>query len=686
MATGAEALSAWLRKKAKTADQVVALEESLLAGRFARYAARRLWAFGLARTFGAIVHFVELAFLFDVFSAKPFIASIALQNVTLVADAFFWGALEGLRRRIRVLGPTSEAAGLVARYMTLASWVSIAAIALPLGVALFGREADKMLHLYALACGVRLAADVLVRTYYSGVFAHGRVHRPMWSVFVSPVLLGGLTVLLWEKAEGYSFFIALLVSVVASRALILVFTDRAYRRFRVPRPTLRLFTRGALGVVDRSSVIAGVANTSTRVGGVILLAAIVPSLVAVDLGGDDATVEPFAFSLHLAAPFILMASQWAFVFYHDWKRVEGDLSATLVRVLERRLSVVAVAVAVVAWVPACTLVYLYVGWEQSWPTLVSIGIAMMGTSVWSSLQMRRFSHGEHVHQTASAIALVAIVAAALAADASGTDVVAFYAIVAAGPWAAIVLQLLIARWRSRTGTGVLPSVASFVKAVERARGPVVVWDARSDAGGAVAIRIAEHLGTRGAVVRGGTRIVWFESPPQTTRVAWLELGAGRISTLARVDAPDGERRRALAERGVVSAPDRAADEDTLAREHAALFPGGFVVRVGSAAPPSFLALPAVTRQAIWRDALRSRFGARGRSGYWVTSLGDDGSPSAIFVAPLAPGPPSLENRARWRSSLEAAEWRLRPEPPTSPHHPFGDDGVKVEPDAGIVEA
>ncbi|HVH44805.1 MAG TPA: hypothetical protein VM925_20770, partial [Labilithrix sp.] len=404
--SGRDALAAWLASRAQLSERIVVLEEALLSGRFGSYAARRLGAFGLSRAAGVFVHLVELTWLFEIFSAKPFVASIALQNVTLVVDAFFWGALEGLRRRIRELGPTSEAATLVTRWMTIASWVGLAAIVLPIGVAMFGERQHAMLHLYALACGVRLAADVVLRTYYSGVFAYARVHRPIWSTLLAPLIVIGVTVVLWDAFGGWSFVAALFVSLFVSRTLLFVFTRRAYRRLRVPRPRLRLLTRGAARSLDREAILAGIANLSTRLGGVVLLAALVPSLAAIEGPDDEPVLEPFAFALHLAAPFLLVASQWAFVFYHDWKRVERAEASRLARLLERRLMTSAVVIGIVSAAIAGGLVLLFVPWAEAWPTLASIAVATIGMSIWTSLQLRRFTHGEHVHQAISAGMLV----------------------------------------------------------------------------------------------------------------------------------------------------------------------------------------------------------------------------------------------------------------------------------------
>ncbi len=107
--SGQARLAAWLRTRA--GDGVAALEQALLGGGFWRFAVRRLWVFLFARGWATALHVVELTFLAEIFSARSFVASLALQNATLVIDAFWWGALEGLRRRIRAIGVRDRRAG-----------------------------------------------------------------------------------------------------------------------------------------------------------------------------------------------------------------------------------------------------------------------------------------------------------------------------------------------------------------------------------------------------------------------------------------------------------------------------------------------------------------------------------------------------------------------------------------------
>ncbi|HVJ92194.1 MAG TPA: hypothetical protein VM580_20480, partial [Labilithrix sp.] len=327
--TGADELARWLKKHAARPRSIFALEEALLSGRFAVYAARRLLAFFLSRAWAAALHIVEFTYLAEIFSARPFVASLALQNVAMVVDALYWGALEALRRRLRELGPGSEAAALTTRWMATGAWAGGAIVVVPVARAAWSwhlaGNAPSILEAYALVCALRLAADIVLRTYYSGIFAHQRVHRPAWSTLVGPLLLVFVTVLCWDALAGWSFPIALVVSVAGSRALLCVFSARAYRAARIPSPSLRLVPRRLkfAGANHRDVVLAAIANVSTRMGGLVLLAAVIPSLAAGDAFAE-VDVSPFAFAVHLAAPLLFMTSQWSGVFYHDWKRLESE--------------------------------------------------------------------------------------------------------------------------------------------------------------------------------------------------------------------------------------------------------------------------------------------------------------------------------------------------------------------------
>ena len=672
--TGFEALATWLKRRAARAGEYVAVEDALLAGRFPRYALRRLAAFVIARGWGVGLHVIELTWLAQVFSAKPFIASLALQNVTLIIDAWLFGALEGLRRRSRELGPGNDASALTTRWLTVAIWIAVAVVAIPVGRALWGFIADEntpsLFHVYAMVCALRLAADIVLRTYYSGVFAHHRVYRPLWTPLVPPTVVVALTLLLWAPLAGWGFPIALAASVAVSRALLFVYTRRAYRFRRIPRPHWRLrWTRkrrpkerpedpaeqAARKRLLRDAFLGGAANTTTRLGAVVLLAAVIPSLARPDVFENEApAVEPFAFALHVAAPLLYIASQWGLVFYHDWKRVEGELAETLAHHLHRRILITAVAVAICSWAAASGLVLVWVSSSDAWLTLAALFPGMLGLSLWTALQLRGFARGEFVRQAASASAMLLVLWLALSATFLGTDT--WYIALGAGPWAAIALDALFGLFRRPPAIGEVESLAAWERTLRATRVPVTVWEARAVQNASrVVTRITAKLAERGAVVRTNKGLLWFERAPFTPREEWLRAGAGALVSLeggapAEPGAIQSARLEASGRLGRPTAPDLGV----LAASFTRRFPDGLVLHVGRSAPRSFLALAASVRQGIWRDALRSQRAMRSRSGWFVTVYAPHGATRVVFATPR---PVTSDAAAGWYAELAPFGWR-----------------------------
>lgn len=664
--TGAAALSAWLAVRAKNADRVLAVEEALLSRRFPAYAARRLSGFALTRAWGTAIHLVELTLLAGIFSARALVASLAFQNAALVIEAAHWGATEALRRRLRELGPGAPAAGLVRRWLTATTWLALACALAPIahGAWLARARAGEPAVLvgYGMAVGLRLAIDLLLRTYYSGVYAHGRVYRPLVTFLASPLVLLGVTWLGFEVVGGWSFPLGVVLATAVSRGASFVFIRRAYRVGRVPSPPLRLelFPRALRqheprGVRLADVALAAIASTSSRIGSVVLLAAVVPSLSAA-MASEDEEVQRLALSLHLAAPLFALASQWGSVFYHDWKRVEGEASARLARVLARSLAAVALVVAVVAWGAVAVLVSRFVPWTFAEPTLLALAPATLGASVWAALQLRGFAHGAFVDQAASAIAMMLVVWLALGANVFGEE--GWYVAIGAGPWLAVLLHVVlgrIPRLRLRSGAP-LESLPVFVRALERRRGELVLGEARLTAnGGAVAVRLARVLGEGGACVRVRRTLLWFEEAPGRGLAGWLASTGGLLADARELGRGAGAD---LARRAATRTPEHADEESAFARlsaAHARAFPEGFVLEVGGGAPARFLALPPSVRQAIWRDAVRDVEGRRRpRSGFGVVAWAPEGAIRAIFAAPKPL--PSGEART-FREAVEAASLR-----------------------------
>jgi len=672
--SGQARLSAWLR--ARTGDRVVALEQALLGGTFWRFAFRRLWVFFFARGWATALHVVELTFLAEIFSARSFVASLALQNATLVIDAFWWGALEGLRRRIRSIGMRAEAQVLTTRYMTLAFWIGLAGCGVPIARAAWrwhGGEAPTMLDAYALVCLVRLALDMVLRAFYSGVYAYGRVHRPAWAAPAAPTILVGTTVVLWPWLAGWSFVPALLLSVLGSRALLAWFSLRAYRFAHVPLPAWRWRWWGR--AVDfrliGESALAGTANLTSRLASVVLLGAVLPSL-----GVADAEVQLLAFVLHLSAPLILVTTQWGFIFYHDWKRLEADSAAVLARQLHRGLLAVGVAVAIGAWGATVLLVRGFAGaqWPLVAPIVHALLPAYLGLSIWTALQLRGFSRGEFVSQALSAAVVIGgVVAGGLAIGTVGGgmpagDVRVWYFTLAACPWIAVVAHEFLARGLGTPDARAATTLNAWVQRLRRQRRPVAVWRARlaGPRAAALAVEVGRLLASRGQVLAWRGWLLAFERGPGRPRDEWVVRCAGLVTVFEHLHSSSGAHAvDDLVALGWLAPPVREAAAAALAREHERVFPGGFTLHVGHRPPAAFRALPADVRQAIWRDAIRRVAGGRHRASaaspaWQVSAFAPGGGLTHVFVRPrVVDGVPdrAADERA-WAARLQQSSWRI----------------------------
>jgi hypothetical protein len=365
------------------------------------------------------------------------------------------------------------------------------------------------------------------------------VHRPAWAAPIAPTLLVGLTVALWPWLGGWSFVVALLVSVLGSRALLGWFSLRAYRLAHVPLPAWRWRWPGRtfdFRLVG-DSALAGMANLTTRLASVVLLGAVIPSL-----GAADAEVQLVAFVLHLAAPLVLVTTQWSYIFYHDWKRLEADSAAILARQLHRGLLAVGAWVAVGAWAVTALLVRAFTGGDGPWavvaPIVFALAPAYLGLSIWTALQLRGFSRGEFVSQALSAaVVMGSVLAAGIAIGTSGGglpdgDVRIWYITLAACPWIAVVAHAILARGLRAPDARAATTLNAWVQRLRRQRRPVAVWRARlaGPRAAAITVEVGRLLASRGQV------LAWHRTLAR--RVAGPVRGPGdRVRSPAR-----GERR------------------------------------------------------------------------------------------------------------------------------------------------
>jgi hypothetical protein len=481
-------LEAYLAAVARAEAERPALEESLLGGRFLRYARHRLTGFAAARLAATLVTLVEYLLLARLIGGKRLLGSLAVANACQLAVAFWWGGLEVLRTRVRA---QSKAAA----QREISAWLGHAGLAAALALAAAAAAAAiagaTVASMYALVCVARLAVDLVARTLYSGVYARARIYRPTLSLVVAEPI-GLVAVAAGARALGpWAFPAGLLVATLVSRGLGVAYTLRAYRAQRLPRPRPTL--RGAR-VATPATLLAGAANLATRAPSLLVLA-------LVSAGARDRAV-----TFHVVAPLLVAAATWTQVFYLDLKRLEGPAPAILLARLERALARLALAAGPVLWLLALGAA----GWAGAppGPGLAAALLALfVGQSAMAAFQLAHFVRGRFLRLAAS-----------------GT-------LVAAG--------LVLAARPALAAAALLAGVAVLLAAVRAPRPPPAGARRRSAtlATPLGARALAAWLAERAADVEvRGARVAWLEDRGPIDDASLVVAAAGLLAQLG--PAPD----------------------------------------------------------------------------------------------------------------------------------------------------
>ena len=169
--------------------------------------------------------------------------------------------------------------------VTINTWINYAlrwglvaifvAVGISAATCVYGHREPSVLDAYAIVCAVRLAVDLVARTYYSGVYALERVHRPLYTILITDPVGLFLVLALFPYLGIWCFPVGLTATVILSRGLSIYYTSRKYALLRSPTPRIRLLARrgrkGARAKREWGLVLrAGTANLSSRVGSLLV--------------------------------------------------------------------------------------------------------------------------------------------------------------------------------------------------------------------------------------------------------------------------------------------------------------------------------------------------------------------------------------------------------------------------------
>jgi hypothetical protein len=676
-------LDRWFHRQAAREARIVVLEEALLGGRLRQYAWYRLRYFFATYLVESAAHAVLVLYLFEALAWDNFIVVLVAVAATQLVSHFWWGALESMRAQVRDLhrsGKPHRIPAAVGAWLSFSLIPAAALLVVAVGwvVAYAAGPGIGATEVYVATLLLRLAVDLPVRCYHSGIYAMRRVYKPL-SATIAPELIGLATMLaLWQVIDIWALVVSSLLVTGVLTVLTVEYTRRVYH-FLGFRPLdevdLPHFHRALAGRWREFSQ-AGASHAVMALDSLVVLAL----LYSAETDSESLVV------LFLTMPTIRAGADWARLLYFDLKRLELRLFTNLRRRFDRYTALLAWLLGLAFWVVAMVITTAFYGY---WVGDLSIALLafFLARSVLARLQLQAFADGAYASVIWTGALLVAgIAAVSVAADGEAARL---GGVAVAAAVCAVVLEqvtrvkrahgepgtaLLTLEWLGQLGHVRVPVRVASARLVG-ASGPERL-DARSRAERdrwrleQLAQSAARRLGHRGAAAWiGPDRIVWFEAPAEEERritSRWLQRASGGlIAGIVTREAASGEEALLAAARADLLGPSSAhlltpivpVDEADARRTFAELVPGGIVYSPDEPVPSELAALTGSELRAIMFDAAafaRDLGTGRRQSKYDVTPLCAGGELRLIFVADPHAG---RKRRARWRQRVTALNVR-----------------------------
>lgn len=334
----------WLVAWRQRMDSLPRLEDALLGEAPLRYATYRLKYVMVRALLRTVFRLAELALFVSALPFEVLGPVLLVRSTMLVGESLWWGSLETLRRDVRTLHAAGNSpVGVIRQWLSLAccagGFVMLASVAW----VLFGPSpfaGFDVIDVFVLGCGTRLAIDLLVRTYHSGVYGIRRVYRPVWSLLL--IDIGDVVALvgayLWLGAWGLG--LSLVVVGILRATLSVRFTRRVYAQLRLRIGSLPAwFTNFSKATWSpKHSAMSALGNVVGQTDALIVV-----GLLAAPTNHEDSLMLAVLF--HGVAPLQTAAFSWSRLFYFDFKRLEAWGSPFLLRRFEAFVGRVA------SWVP-----------------------------------------------------------------------------------------------------------------------------------------------------------------------------------------------------------------------------------------------------------------------------------------------------------------------------------------------
>lgn len=564
-------------------------EEAVIGGRFAGYAFHRLRGFVLATLIGHGTHVLELWLFLSFLATQLSHRALRIKLVLSLVSGSWWGALELQRRALRRRDQAQEAVRLQNGWVTLGVLLSMCVCVYAFVRALLAHDlSTNVTEALVLSWLLRLAIELPVRAYYSGVYARGRVWRPL---VLSPAIEAlGLFVayLAFSAIGGVGLVLGSLATSLAAQGVTLWLSRRQYLERDLPPPRIswRAFIRLTRSIDGKALALACVGGASLRIGELFALVYLLRrSFVA------EEPIEIFVF-FYLAAPALTTSIGWLQTFYPDLVRCADERLAILRRRFLRALVVTGLGVGLFAWlVGALPLTFFHIASFTEWLLFVPLFMAL---PIFAVAQMDDFSAGRFVTMAARSAALASVAtvfARLLRRYAETLEWPATIVGMSAAIGAALIIGALFARLFSHLSARRVPAdhrqLDRWLVRQKRPFDVVLLRFSGLSFSDAAAV-LAEVPTPLAFVPLRGVIAVLLDPNAAFDPSPFVVASAGQLTDVQRIPCPNGEVAVALFD-----------------RPQPPIGPG-IVVDLQTKTPQEFLDLDAALRQTVLRSAISGR--------------------------------------------------------------------------------
>lgn len=316
-------LKAWLKRQAARNSQFLSITDLLFAKKRVRYLYFRLRYFTLLIAVRLFFHLTIFYLLHQAITPVDFYQLGGIWVISLLLSSVWWGGLEVLRTRIRDFYSTKaiesmrqEISHWFLMGLAISSVAFITAISLLIiGIIQWQQTQAAFSYFFNSSVVFMLAGRLIVEPLHSGIYAISRILRPLSSLLMGEGLGFLCLIIGWPWLGKTSIPLAFFVAGVINLAMRYYYCKQMYSFYEITLTFVEIKLAKFLRQLPwRDFLLGGLAMLAINIESLLLF-------MVVGLNSKQVYFHHLLILLFLIFPLFNATSEWAQLFYFDWKKL-----------------------------------------------------------------------------------------------------------------------------------------------------------------------------------------------------------------------------------------------------------------------------------------------------------------------------------------------------------------------------